>query len=475
MSMAKRAALSNSCLSQNAVLYSLHHSNTHYRQESSSPPVQELPQPPPLESLLHRLSSSPTHQQFNEIHAHFTTSGPFRSTFAANHLLHCSCSFLSFHLCFLIFSQLRHPDIFSYNTAIKSLSQSSNPLGSLLYANLLEKGIQPNEYTLCFLLDCCSHGPALLEGRQLHAHLLRRGLNCGTFSSTALINMYGDGGALHDAYQVFDEMPRRSNVSWGAMINAFLTHGKPLDGWRLLSILSFCKAMGKFEIGRAIHGHAAMMDLELNVKLGTSLIDLYCNFGEIGIAMNVFAEMPVKNVAAWNCLIGGMAINGHGAEAVKLFEEMKQQLDVKPNGVTFLVVLQACSHTGLVEKGVKYFLQMTRDYKIAPGLKHYGCLVDLYGKAGRVREAVELTLSMPIEADTVIWVALFSACRTHGYWELGELMAAKVIKLVPDDSCGYLLLSDAYAVKRRWDDVLGLRRMMREMTIKKMPGLSSAL
>ncbi|PKA65060.1 Pentatricopeptide repeat-containing protein [Apostasia shenzhenica] len=181
----------------------------------------------------------------------------------------------------------------------------------------------------------------------------------------------------------------------GAMINAFLTHGKPFDGWRLLSfmrrsgiapsnatllsILSFCKAMGKFEIGRAIHGHAAMMDLELNVKLGTSLIDLYCNFGEIGIDMNLFAEMPVKNVVAWNCLIRGMAINGHGADAVKLFEEMKQQLDVKPNGVTFFVVLQACSLAGLVEKGVKYFLQMTRDYKIAPSLKHYGCLVDLYG------------------------------------------------------------------------------------------------
>ncbi|XP_020583134.1 pentatricopeptide repeat-containing protein At1g08070, chloroplastic-like [Phalaenopsis equestris] len=183
--------------------------------------------------------------------------------------------------------------------------------------------------------------------------------------------------------------------------------------------------------------------------------------------------MPAKNVASWNCLIFGLANNGYGAKAVDFFEQMKQELNVRPNGVTFLGVLQACVHAGLVENGVHYFTQMSRDYGIMPSLKHYGCIVDLYGKAGRFKEAMEVIRFMPMKPDSVIWVALFSACRTHGDRELGELMSANVIKLFADDSCGYLLLSDAYAIRRRWDEVICVRRMMREMDIKKVPGFSS--
>lgn len=288
---------------------------------------------------------------------------------------------------------------------------------------------------------------------------------------------------------MFDELPKKSNVSWGAMINSFITHGEFPRGLKLFSamcrsgffpsnatlvtILCLCAEQGKLDISRALHGYIVVSGLELNVTLGTSLIDVYSNCGAIGTAMEVFAAMPVKNVASWNCLIFGLATNGYGAKALEFFEQMKQEFNVRPNGLTFLGVLQACTHAGLVENGVQYFVQMWRDYGIMPSLKHYGCIVDLYGKAGKVKEAMEVIRTMPMKPDNVIWVALFSACKTHGYRDLGELMSANVIKLGADDTCGYMLLSDAYAIGKRWDDVISVRRLMREMDVKKMPGFSS--
>ncbi|KAL0919014.1 hypothetical protein M5K25_011080 [Dendrobium thyrsiflorum] len=442
-----------------------------------------------LNSLLFRLSSYPTFHQFDQIHAHYITSGLLRSTFLANHLLKSS-SFLSPDLTLVLFSQLDFPDLFSYNVAIKSLSQTSHPLKSFaLYLSLLLRGFHPNEYTFCFLLDCCSNSLAHLQGRQLHAQLIKHGLNLTMFSSTSLLHTYGCCGSIDDAYQLFDELPMKSNVSWGAMINNFVTHGELLRGLKLFAlmfrsglsptnatlvgILCLCAKQGELDIGRAMHGYIVASGLELNMMLGTSLVDMYSNCGLIGTAMEVFASMPVKNVASWNCLIFGLANNGYGVKVLELFEQMKQELKVRPNGVTFLGVLQACTHAGLVENGVQYFIQMSRDYGIMPSLKHYGCIVDLYGKAGKFKEAMEVIRTMPMNPDNVIWVALFSACRTHGYRELGELMSASFIKLGADDSCGYILLSDAYAIRKRFDDVVFIRSMMREMDIKKVPGFSS--
>ncbi|KAG0480787.1 hypothetical protein HPP92_011645 [Vanilla planifolia] len=474
------------CLCQYTILVSLHPFSKHHQQQDLS--KRSPDSPPTLDSFFSRLSSSPTPREFNLIHAYYTTSGLLRSNFTANNLLRASIS-ISSHLTLLLFSQLHHPDIFSYNMAINSLSQTSYPLKSLLlYLDLIYKGIFPNEYTFCFLLDCCSHDLAIFEGMQLHAHLVKHGLHFTTYSCTSLLHMYSECKALGDAYQVFVQMPTRSNVSWGVMINAFFGHAEVLEGLRLftvmlgsgfipsnatlVSILCLCADHGELKIGRSLHGYITVNGLEINITLGTSLLDMYCKCGVIGMAMDVFAAMPVKNVASWNCLIRGMAINGHGAVAVRLYEEMKRDFNLRPDGLTFLNLLQACSHAGLIEKGVKYFTQMISEYGIVPSVKHYGCMVDLYGKAGRVKEAMEIVRSMHVKPDSVIWVALFNGCRDHGYRDLGEILAANVVKLVPGNSCGYLLLSDSYAMKRQWDDVFCVRRTMRELDITKPSGFS---
>lgn len=330
---------------------------------------------------------------------------------------------------------------------------------------------------------------ALWEGRQLHAHLNKHGLATATFSGTSLIHMYGDCGALQDALQLFEQMQLRSNASWGATIDACVEHGKVFDGLKLfremwslgvepgnatlVSILSAYAEQGNLVSGRAVHGHVVVSGSELNVTLGTSLVDMYSKSGAIDIAMEVFSAMPVRTVASWNCLIHGMAINGHGARAKFLFEEMLHDGDVCPNEVTFLGILHACSHAGMMEDGIKYFSLMSKAYGIVPNIKHYGCMVDLYGRAGRLEEAIEIIRTMPMKPDIGIWGALLGACRTHGYEELGELLAAQLMKIASYDTCGYLLLSNAYASDRRWHDVVGVRKVMRDMVIRKMPGFSS--
>ncbi|XP_010938285.2 pentatricopeptide repeat-containing protein At5g43790 [Elaeis guineensis] len=443
--------------------------------------------------ILSKLEACPNLYQFSQIHAHVITSGLFHNVFAASRLLKFSTASLSppdLQLTNLLFSQIHHPDVFCYNLVIKALSLSSSPLNSLsLFRKLLLQGLCPNEYTFCFLLDCCSHGIALWEGRQLHAHLNKHGLATATFSGTSLIHMYGDCGALPDALQAFEQMQLRSNASWGAMIDACVEHGKVFDGLKLfremrslgvepsnatlVSIVSACAELGDLVSGRAVHGHIVVSGLELNVILGTSLVDMYSKSAAIEMAMEVFSVMPVRTVASWNCLIHGMAINGDGARAKCLFEEMLLDGDVRPNEVTFLGILNACSHAGLIEDGVVYFSLMSKAYGIRPNIKHYGCMVDLYGRAGRVEEAIEIIRTMSMKPDIGIWGALLGACRTPGYKELGELLAAQIMKIAPYDTCGYLLLSDAYASDRRWDDVVGVRKVMREMVIRKMPGFSS--
>ncbi|XP_008793422.1 pentatricopeptide repeat-containing protein At1g09190-like [Phoenix dactylifera] len=460
------------------------------------PEVAAAPPPPPLtlsHPVLSKLEACPNLHQFSQIHAHAITSGLFHNVFAASRLLRFCTASLSppdLHLTNLLFSQIQHPDVFCYNLVIKALSFTSYPLNSLsLYRQLLLQGLCPNEYTFCFLLDSCSHGMALWEGRQLHVHLNKHGLAAATFSATSLVHMYGDCGALPDALRAFEQMQLRSNASWGAMVDACIEHGKVFDGLKLfremrslgvdpsnatlVSILSGCAEQGDLVSGRAVHGHIAASGLELNVTLGTSLADMYSKNGAIETAMEVFSAMPVRTVASWNCLIHGMAINGHAAGAKCLFEEMLLEGDVCPNEVTFLAILIACSHAGLIEDGVEYFSLMSKAYGMVPNIKHYGCMVDLYGRAGRVEDAVEFIRIMPMKPDIGIWGALLGACRTHGHKELGELLAAQIMKIAPHDSCGYLLLSDAYASDRRWDDVVGVRKVMREMVIRKMPGFSS--
>lgn len=442
--------------------------------------------------ILSKLATCTILSQFKQVHARILTTGLFRNVFAASRLLKFVSTLLSpldLPLVNLVFSQIQQPDAFCYNLVIKAHSWSSHPLNSLpLFQKLLLQGICPNEYTFCFLLDCCSQGLALEEGKQLHGHLKKHGLDSTVFAGTSLIHMYGVCGALQDALQSFDQMLQRSDVSWSAIIDAYVDNGEAIHGFALfqkmrslgiepnnatfVTILRACAEQCQLAIGRQVHAHVAVRGLELNVTLGTSLVDIYLKSAEIEQAFQVFSAMPKRNVASWNCLIHGLAMNGEAMRALSMFEMMEKD-NIRPNGVTFLGILHACSHAGLLADGLKYFSQMTQVYGISPNIKHYGCLIDLCARAGRVEEAITVVREIPVKPDIVIWFALLGGCRAHGCKNLKEMLAAQIVKVAPCDTCGYLLLSEAFATANCWNDVGRVRDIMKEMDIRKIAGRSS--
>ncbi|CAA7388291.1 unnamed protein product [Spirodela intermedia] len=411
----------------------------------------------------------------------------FLDTFAASRLL----KFLTHRLdppdlprATKLFSQIRHPDLFSYNLLLQAFCRSLFPLRSFIfYRDLLRRGLRPNGYTLCFLLGCCSAAAALREGRQVHGHFAKMGLlrRC-LYATTALVQFYGDSGDPDIARKMFDEMNSRSEISWGVLVMAYAERGRLDDALKVLEemtklgiqpcnstivfILCACAKLGELFLGKMVHGFLTVRGLELNITLGTSLVGMYAKCGAIAAADEVFSAMPAKSVGSWNCMIHGLAVNGGGGAAIRLFEEM-QRLNIPPDGATFLGILTACRHSGDVAGGSEFFSQMIEEHRILPSLKHYGCMVDLYGRAGNVGEALAVVRSMPMEPDAAIWGALLSSCRAAGDWLLGEVVAARLVKILPREASGYLFLSEVFASSMRWDAAAEVRKAMAEMGTRK--------
>ncbi|XP_042504759.1 pentatricopeptide repeat-containing protein At5g66520-like [Macadamia integrifolia] len=308
-----------------------------------------------------------------------------------------------------------------------------------------------------------------------------------TISWTAMIVGYAQMGKCDEARQLFDEMPERDVDSWSAMISGYAKCGMWNEAFELftemvglgirpnesalVSSVSACVQLRALEQGVWLHSYIEDQGFELSVTLGTSLVDMYCKCGSVEKALKVFNEMPVKNVLSWNSMIGGLAMNGCGKQALSLFWRM-QMVGLAPNGVTFLNVLHGCSHSGLVDEGRRIFDLMTEDYEIEPQLEHYGCMVDLLGRAGLIKEALNFVDSMPVKPHAALWGALFSACRIHGHEGLGEELGKHLIELEPDHSGRYTLLSNMYAAARRWDDVETVRKLFKERGVSKNPGNS---
>jgi len=239
----------------------------------------------------------------------------------------------------------------------------------------------------------------------------------------------------------------------------------------MVSVLSACAVLGALETGKWVHSYIRRKRLPLAIILGTALVDFYAKCGCIDDAVEAFKSMPVKNSWTWTALIKGMATNGRGREALELFSSMRKA-SIEPTDVTFIGVLMACSHSCLVEEGRRHFDSMTQDYGIKPRVEHYGCIVDLLGRAGLVDEAYQFIRTMPIKPNTVIWRALLSSCVVHKNFEIGEEALKQIISLNPNHSGDYILLSNIYASVGQWKDAAMIRKEMKDKGIEKIPGCS---
>lgn len=382
-----------------------------------------------------------------------------------------------------LFDEMPERNVVSFTAMISSLVNRKRHVEALeLLVCMQREGIKPNMYTFSSVLKACAE---LWTVWAMHCWIVKYGLDSDVFVRSSLVDVYAKYGDLESGHRVFKEMETRDLVVWNSIVGGFAQSG---DCWRaiglfiemkrcgflanqgtLTSVLRACTGMVVFEMGRQVHVH--VLKFKRDLILNNALLDMYCKCGSLEEAGAVFVRMNEKDVISWSTMISGLAQNGRSLEALKLFESM-EITGPKPNYITMLGVLFACSHAGLVDKGWYYFRMMEELFGIQPGQEHYGCMVDLLARAGKLQEAAEFIKDMDFEPDTVIWRTLLGACRARKEVNLASYAAKEVLKREPGDEGTYILLSNIYADSHRWNEVEELRELMRDRGVRKEPGRS---
>ncbi|XWS36538.1 hypothetical protein CRYUN_Cryun20dG0093300 [Craigia yunnanensis] len=415
-------------------------------------------------------------------------------------------------------------------------NETSDPLEALfLFAEMVSDGtVLPNRFTFPSVLKACARTGKLLEGEQIHglavkfgfekdefvaSNLVRMSVMCGAMEKAQFLlnkmmvefenggnllqdkrriegnivlwNVIIDGyvrvGDLRAARELFDKMSQRSVISWNVMISGYAQKGyfkEAIEMFRLMqmgklrpnyvtlvSVLPAISRLGALELGKWVHLYAKKKEIEIDDVLGSALIDMYSKCGSIEKAVQVFERISKPNTITWSAIIGGLAMHGKAGDALDYFSRMEREW-VTPSDVVYIGVLSACSHAGLVEEGRLVFNHMVNVVGFEPRLEHYGCMVDLLGRAGLLKEAEEFIFNMPITPDDVIWKALLGACKMHGNIEMGDRVAGILMNMAPRDSGAYVALSNIYASSRDWESVARVRLKMKEMDVRKDPGCS---
>ncbi|KAM7270580.1 hypothetical protein ACFE04_029794 [Oxalis oulophora] len=389
-----------------------------------------------------------------------------------------------------VFSLLRNPpNVFIWNTMIRGYAESDEtPFPVIqLYREMQTLCIEPDSHTYPFVFKGLNKLLDVKLGEMMHCVVLKNGFERLVFVKNCLLHFYAACGRVETAYKVFESMPERDVVGWNSVINGFAMNGRPNealtlyremsltgvdpDSFTIVSLLSACTELGALALGRRVHVYILKAGWSENLQANNGLLDLYAKCGSISETKKVFDEIKGKNVVSWTSLIVGLAVNGFGKEALDHFMEMEKQ-EIVPVEITFVGVLYACSHCGMVNEGFDYFQKMQEKYGIKPRIEHYGCMVDLLCRSGKIEEAYNYIKKMPLLPNAVIWRTLLGACTVHGNVTLGEIARAQISKLEPRESGDYVLLSNLYASEQRWSDVHQLRRTMLKQGVKKIPGFS---
>ncbi|XP_077213322.1 pentatricopeptide repeat (PPR) superfamily protein [Tasmannia lanceolata] len=388
-----------------------------------------------------------------------------------------------------LFDKIPQPDIVLFNIMARGYARTHTPIQAVvLFIHMLNLGISPDDYTFPSLLKACANSKALEQGKQVHCLAIKLKFHHNIYVQPTLINMYAECGDVRAARRIFNQMGRPCIVSYNAMIAGYARSSLPNEALALfrelqafdikptdvtmLCVLSSCALLGALELGKWIHEYIKKHGLDVYVKVNTALIDMYAKCGSLEDAIRVFEKMRSRDTQAWSAMIIAYAIHGHGNKAISLFEEMKIT-GIRPDEITFLGLLYACSHTGLVNEGRRYFYSMRDQYGIVPGIKHYGCIVDLLGRAGLLDEAYEFIQSLPIKPTPILWRTLLSACGVHGNVELGKRVIKHIFELEDSHGGDYVILSNMCAADGRWNDVNSIRKLMKDRGVAKVPGCSS--
>nr|AFK47126.1 unknown [Medicago truncatula] len=383
-----------------------------------------------------------------------------------------------------------NPASFNWNNIIRSYTRLESPQNALrIYVSMLRAGVLPDRYTLPIVLKAVSQSFAIQLGQQVHSYGIKLGLQSNEYCESGFINLYCKAGDFDSAHKVFDENHEPKLGSWNALISGLSQgglamdaivvfvdmkrHGFEPDGITMVSVMCACGSIGDLYLALQLHKYVfqAKTNEWTVILMSNSLIDMYGKCGRMDLAYEVFATMEDRNVSSWTSMIVGYAMHGHAKEALGCFHCMRES-GVKPNYVTFIGVLSACVHGGTVQEGRFYFDMMKNIYGITPQLQHYGCMVDLLGRAGLFDDARRMVEEMPMKPNSVVWGCLMGACEKHGNVDMAEWVAENLQALEPWNEGVYVVLSNIYANKGLWKEVERIRSFMKEGRLAKIPAYS---
>uniref|UniRef100_A0A7N2KZR9 DYW domain-containing protein n=2 Tax=Quercus lobata TaxID=97700 RepID=A0A7N2KZR9_QUELO len=387
-----------------------------------------------------------------------------------------------------LFVEMPEKNLVSWNTIIGGLVDSGNYDEAFqLFFITWEESSDGGSRIFSTMIRASAGQGLIFAGRQFHTCALKMGVADDIFVTCALIDMYSKCGSIEDAQCVFDEMPEKTTVGWNSIIAGYALHGYSEEALRMFyemrdsgvemdhftfsMVIRICTRLASLEHAKQAHASLVRHGFGLDIVANTALVDFYSKWGRMEDARHVFDKMPQKNVISWNALIAGYGNHGHGEEAIEMFEQMLRE-KMRPNHITFLAVLSACSYSGLSERGWEYFKSMSRDHKIKPRAMHYACMIELLGQEGLLDEAFALIRSAPFKPTANMWAALLTACRVHENLELGKFAAEKLYGMEPEKLNNYIVLLNIYNSSGNLKEAAAVVQTLRRKGLRMLPACS---
>ncbi|OAY76469.1 Pentatricopeptide repeat-containing protein [Ananas comosus] len=421
------------------------------------------------------------------IHSYIVKSGGLLETELGNAILNMYMKVDAVEEGCKVFNCMLDRDIVSWNMLLSGFHSGASCDQALRFFNqmITEKYI-PNKYTFISILRSCTNFKASSYGTQVHAHIIKRGIEGDSHVGRALLDFYVNCGHFPRACLVFNRMQEKDVFDWTLVITGYAKkdqgekaieyyrdmqrEGVSPNGSTLSSCLSASADLAALSCGLQFHSWVIKSGIG-DEFVSSSLIDMYVKCGSLMDAEAVFYSSSIRDEILWNTMICGYSHHGCAVQAIEAFKSMMDEGN-KPDETTFIGVLSACSHAGLVNEGLSYFNALSHVYGMNPTIEHCACMIDILGKAGKLEEAETFIRKMALTHNPSVWQAILGACRMHGNVEIAERAAEKLFELEPNRDSTYVLLGNIYADLRRWNDASRVRKLLSSRGIKKEPGCS---